>query len=81
MSVYHKLLLPALCPSSEVSMCLQLSLCDSSAMKRAGSGGNSSQSSGEDFLLDMWEWDDWMGSDSEFYLLHYTTKSCTSKLA
>ena len=51
-------------------------------MKRAGSGGNSSQSSTsdseEDFLLDMW--DDWMGSDSEFYLLHYT-KSCTSKLA
>ena len=43
-------------------------------MKRAGSGGNSSQSSTsdseEDFLLDMW--DDWMGSDSEFYLLHYT---------
>ena len=39
-------------------------------MKRAGSGGNSSQSSTsdseEDFLLDMWEWDDWMGSDSEF---------------
>ena len=35
-------------------------------MKRAGSGGNSSQSSTsdseEDFLLDMWEWDDWMGS-------------------
>ena len=52
-------------------------------MKRAGSGGNSSQSStsdSEDFLLDMWEWDDWMGSDSEFYLLRYT-KSCTSKLA
>ena len=53
-------------------------------MKRAGSGGNSSQSSTsdseEDFLLDMWERDDWMGSDSEFYLLHYT-KSCTSKLA
>ena len=37
-------------------------------MKRAGSGGNSSQSSTsdseEDFLLDMW--DDWMGSDSNF---------------
>ena len=35
-------------------------------MKRAGSGGNSSQSSTsdseEDFLLDMW--DDWMGSDT-----------------
>ena len=48
-------------------------------MKRAGSGGNSSQSSTceseEDFLLDMW--DDWMGSDSEFYLPY---KSCTSKL-
>ena len=42
-------------------------------MKRAGSGGNSSQSSTSDsednFLLDMW--DDWMGSDSEFDLLHY----------
>jgi hypothetical protein len=39
-------------------------------MKRAGSGGNSSQSStsdsDEDFLLDMLMWDDWMGSDSEF---------------
>ena len=49
-------------------------------MKRAGSGGNSSQSSTsdseEDFLLDMW--DDWMGSDSKFYL---PCKSCTSKLA
>ena len=49
-------------------------------MKRAGSGGNSSQSSTsdseEDFLLDMW-----MGSDSEFYLLHVlhsTFISCTN---
>ena len=41
-------------------------------MKRAGSGGNSSQSSAsdseEDFLLDMW--DDWMSSDSEFYICY-----------
>ena len=49
-------------------------------MKRAGSGGNSSQSSTsdseEDFLLE------WMGSDSEFYMYIIPSyKSCTSKLA
>ena len=41
-------------------------------MKRAGSGGNSSQSSTsdseEDFLLDMW--DDWMGSDFICHVNH-----------
>ena len=52
------------------------------AMKLAGSGGNSCQSSTsdseEDFLLDMW--DDWMGSDSEFYYIHINHVA-TSKLA
>ena len=42
-------------------------------MKRAGSGGNSSQTSTsdseEDFLMDMW--DDWMGSDSDFICYMY----------
>ena len=52
-----------------MSPALKLACVTASYEESCNSSQSSTSDSEDDFLLDMW--DDWMGSDSEFYLLHY----------